>query len=250
MKEDVIPVSIITVCYNSEKTIRDTIESVLRQTYDNVEYFIIDGKSQDGTVEIANVYQERFRERGYGYRILSEEDAGLYDAMNKGIRLASGALIGIINGDDWYEPEAVCTAVEAYREETYDMFYADVRLIRQDGRSLIKHSRHDRFPTSRHWNHPTTFITKQIYEELGGYRNEGIHDDFELFLRIRRAGKKIVIKNKVLADFRSGGVSNNKSLASCRKRCRDRYRCYRINGYSRWYLLECIAIEAAKALLG
>ena len=250
MKEDSLLVSIITVCYNSGQTIRDTIESVLHQDYDNIEYLIIDGDSKDNTVDIARSYQERFQQRDYKFHIISEKDAGLYDAMNKGIRQAKGALIGIINSDDWYEPAAVSTAVEAYREEAYDMFYADIRLIRQDGRSMIKHSRHDRFPTSRHWNHPTTFITKRIYEELGGYRNEGIHDDFELFLRIRRAGKRIVIRNTVLANFRSGGVSNNKSLASCRRRCHDRYRCYRNNGYSRWYLMECVAIEAVKFLIG
>lgn len=245
-----LPVSIITVCYNSAETIRDTIESVLNQDYDKIEYLIIDGESKDDTVNIARSYQERFRERGYEYKIVSEKDAGLYDAMNKGVRLAHGVLIGIINSDDWYERSAVSTAVEAYRAEAYDMFYADVRLIRQDGKVIIKHSRHDRFPTSRHWNHPTTFLTKQTYEELGGYRNEGIHDDFDLFLRIRRTGKKIVIKNRVLANFRAGGASNDKSLEKCRKRCHDRYRCYRNNGYSRWYLLECVAIEAAKYLIG
>ena len=245
-----LPVSIITVCYNSAETIRDTIESVLGQDYDGIEYLIIDGKSQDDTVDIARSYEECFRERGYEYRIVSEKDAGLYDAMNKGIRLAEGALIGIINSDDWYEPEAVSTAVETYRQEAYDMFYADVRLIRQDGKAIIKHSRQDRFPTSRHWNHPTTFITRETYKELGGYRNEGIHDDFDLFLRVRRAGKKIVIKNVVLANFRVGGASNDKSLSKCRKRCLDRYRCYRNNGYSGLYLLECVAIEAAKYLIG
>lgn len=246
----VLPVSIITVCYNSAETIRDTIESVLGQNYDGIEYLIIDGESKDDTVDIARSYQERFQERGYGYRIVSEKDAGLYDAMNKGIRLAGGALIGIINSDDWYEAEAVSTAVEAYQQEAYDMFYGDIRLIRQDGKAMIKHSRQDRFPTSRHWNHPTTFLTKETYEILGGYRNEGIHDDFDLFLRVRRAGKKIVIKNKVLANFRAGGASNEKSLSKCRKRCHDRYRCYRNNGYSRLYLLECVAIEAAKFVIG
>ena len=245
-----LPVSIITVCYNSAETIRDTIESVLGQNYDGIEYLIIDGESKDDTVDIARSYQECFRERGYGYKIVSEKDAGLYDAMNKGIRLAEGTLIGIINSDDWYEPSAVSTAVEVYQQEAYDMFYADVRLIKQDGKAMIKHSRQDRFPTSRHWNHPTTFLTKETYQELGGYRNEGIHDDFDLFLRVRRAGKKIVVKNKVLANFRAGGASNDKSLSKCRKRCRDRYRCYRNNGYSRLYMLECVAIEAAKFVIG
>lgn len=250
MREDNLLVSIITVCYNSEHTIKDTIESVLNQDYGRIEYLIIDGESGDRTLEIARSYEERFREKGFEYRIISGKDAGLYDAMNKGIRMADGTLIGIINSDDWYEPCAVSTAVRAYQEEAYDMFYADIRLIRQDGKHIIKHSRHDRFPTSRHWNHPTTFITKTTYEELGGYRNEGIHDDFEVFLRIRKAGKKIVIRNEILANFRAGGVSNRKTLANCRKRCRDRYRCYRNNGYGRWYLVECVAIEAAKFLIG
>lgn len=247
--EDVL-VSIITVCYNSEETIRDTIESVLKQEYKKIEYIIIDGQSKDNTLAIALEYEEAFRERGYIYRIVSEKDNGIYDAMNKGIRLAQGELIGIINSDDWYEPMAVKTAVETYMEEKYDMFYADICLITQDGRKIIKHSKKDVFPTSRHWNHPTTFITKCTYEELGLYRNEGIHDDFDLVLRIRKAEKKIIIKNIVLANFRAGGASNSKLLKNCFKRCHDRYTCYRNNGYSRLYWLECVAIEVAKYLIG
>ena len=77
---------------------------------------------------------------------------------------------------------------------------------------MVKKSKKDRFPTSRHWNHPTSFVTKKTYEELGVFRCEGIHDDFDLFLRIRRAKKKIVIKNVVLANFRTGGASNDKTL--------------------------------------
>ena len=242
-------VSVITVCWNSEKTIRKTIESVLGQTYDNLEYLVIDGLSSDSTPDIVREYESRFAERGYTLRFVSEKDNGIYDAMNKGIRLASGELIGIINSDDWYEPHAVATAVEAYRETPYDLFYADINLVREDGSVIVKRSRMDRFPTSRHWNHPTTFIPKAAYEELGLYRNEGIHDDFDLILRFRRAGKRTVIRNEVLANFRTGGVSNQKSLKKSRQRCLDRYRCYRNNGYSRLAMLECIAMEAAKFIL-
>lgn len=242
-------VSLITVCFNSEETIRTTIESVLNQTYPNIEYIIVDGLSKDNTLEIVREYDEKFNEKGYTYRVISEKDDGLYDAMNKGIRLATGELIGIINSDDWYEPIAVETAVSAYKEESYDMFYADMNVIKSNGNITVKHSKRDRFPTSRHWNHPTTFITKRTYDELGVFRNEGIHDDFDLILRIRRAGKKIVIKNIVLANFRIGGVSNDKTIKKCVKRCRDRYHCYRNNNYSRLYLFECVAIEIAKFIL-
>lgn len=247
--ENEILVSIITVCYNSGKTIRRAIESVLNQTYGRIEYIIVDGLSQDDTLQIAREYEERFRSKGYLFRIISERDRGLYDAMNKGIALAQGDLIGIINSDDWYETAAAETAVRTFLETPYDMFYADVRLMKKNGSVLIKHSKYDRFPTSRHWNHPTTFVTKKTYQELGCFRGEGIHDDFDFMLRVRKAGKRIEIRNVVLANFRVGGVSNDKTLSACRKRCRDRYRCYRNNGYGRWYLIECVLIEAAKYIL-
>lgn len=242
-------ISIITVSYNSEKTIRKTVESVLHQTYPKLEYLIIDGNSKDRTVAAARRYAGEFAKKGIHFTIISEPDHGIYDAMNKGIRKASGAFIGMINSDDWYEPDAVWTAVQVYRKERFDLFYADIRIIRRDGRCLIKRARIGRLATSRHWNHPTMFVTKQAYEELGVYKNTGIHDDFDLFLRFCRADKKIVVKNKVLANFRSGGASNVKSFAKCTQRCMDRYRCYRENGYSRWYLLECILIEIVKYLV-
>lgn len=242
-------VSLITVCFNSEKTIRHTIESVLSQTYPNVEYIIVDGLSKDNTLQIVHEYDEKFKEKGYIYRVISEKDNGIYDAMNKGIRLATGELIGIINSDDWYEPIAVETAVNTYKEEPYDMFYADINLIKADGTVMVKRSKYDKLPTSRHWNHPTTFVAKTVYDELGVFRCEGIHDDFDFILRVRNAGKKIVIKNIVLANFRTGGASNDKTLKKCVNRCMDRYRCYRNNNYSPFYFVECLAIEVAKFVL-
>lgn len=242
-------VGIITVAYNSEKCIRKAIESVLGQTYPHIEYTIVDGLSKDNTVAVAKEYEEKFRQKGYTYRIVSEKDNGIYDAMNKGIRMASGELIGMINSDDWYEPIAVETAVKAYQEDPYDLFYADINLIRADGTVIVKHSRMDRFPSSRHWNHPTTFITKKAYEEQGLYKNETIYDDFDLVLRMRRAGKKVCIKNVVLANFKTGGVSNEKSLKKCLQRCKFRYQYYRNNGYSPLYIFECVAMEFAKLIL-
>jgi len=99
-----ILVSIITPCLNSKKTIRKTIESVINQTYKNIEYIIVDGESTDGTIEIINEYREKYKDC---IKFISEKDNGIYDAMNKGIKLCSGSLIGIINSDDYYETNAV-----------------------------------------------------------------------------------------------------------------------------------------------
>lgn len=242
-------VSIITVCYNSEKTVAKAIESVLNQTYSEIEYIIVDGASKDNTLSVARGYEEKFREKGYDFKIVSEKDNGIYDAMNKGIRMAKGELIGMINSDDWYEPIAVETAVKAHQETGCDLFYGDINLIRSDGSVIVKRSKLDRFPSSRHWNHPTTFITKKTYDEVGLYRCQTVYDDYDLVLRIRAAGKKVAIRNVVLANFRTGGVSNRKSLKDCLRRIGYRYQYYRNNGYSRLYIIECVAMEVAKLIL-
>lgn len=242
--------SVITICYNSEKVIRKTIESVLEQDYDGeVEYHIVDGASEDKTVEIAESYRTQFEHKGYTYIITSEPDNGIYDAMNKGILRSTGDVIGIINSGDWYEPIALSTVAKTFSDEHFDMFYADINLIKTDGSVLVKHSKNDRFPTSRHWNHPTSFVAKKVYDELGVFLCEGIHDDFEFLLRVKKANKKIVIKNIVLANFVTGGTSNTKNIKKAVSRIKDRYKCYRNNGYCPLYMLECIGIEIAKFLL-
>ena len=243
-------VSIITVSYNSEQTLAHTIESVLAQTYENIEYWIIDGASRDCTVEIAESYRARLEARGIRYHIISEPDGGIYDAMNKGIRNATGDIIGIINSDDWYEPEAVQTAVETFQTTGCDLMYANIRMHKADGSTFIKKARTRKFQTSRDWNHPTTFVRAEDYKQHP-FRQLGIHDDYGFFLQMRKLGEKIVTVDKVLANFHMGGASNHKDLKAAKKRIRDRYLyCYRINGYSRWYLIECVAIEAAKLILG
>lgn len=243
-------VSIITVSYNSEKTIAHTIESVLAQTHPNIEYWIIDGKSSDETIKIAESYREAFDRRDCAYHIVSESDGGIYDAMNKGIKFATGDIIGIINSDDWYEKDAVETAVAAFKKQNCDLMYANIRMYRADGSTFIKKAKMRKFQTSRDWNHPTTFVKAEWYKQYP-FRNLGIHDDYGFFLQMKKLRKKIVIIDKVLANFHMGGASNHKDIKAAVRRIKDRYRyCYRINGYSRWYLVECVAIEAAKFLLG
>lgn len=247
---DSLMVSIITIAYNSEETIAETMESVLNQTYSRMEYLIIDGDSADRTVETAESYRERLERRGIRLRVVSEPDYGIYDAMNKGIRMAEGDIIGILNSGDRYEPDAVETAAETFVREDCDVMFADIREYRRDGSSFVKKARQRAFQTSRDWNHPTMFVRASVYK-AHPFRMKGIHDDYGCYLELRRAGCRIVTVNRVLANFRLGGASNHKSLKEAFGRIRDRYRwCYRVNGYSRWYLIECVAIEAAKMVLG
>lgn len=248
-------ISIITVTFNSEKSIEKTIESVLGQqpvdpTLVQLEYLIVDGASKDRTVEIAESFRAALEEKGIEFWVYSEPDKGIYDAMNKGIRLATGDVIGILNSDDWYEPYTLQTVADTFSEKDCELMYGNIRMHKTDGSTFIKKARTGKIETSRHWNHPTTFVKAEVYKE-NPFRDLGIHDDYGFFLQMKRQNRRIVIVDKVLANFCMGGASNHKDFKAARKRIMDRYRyCYRINGYSRLYMIECVAIEAAKMILG
>lgn len=240
-------VSIITVCFNSEKTIAKTIESVLNQSYDNIEYIIIDGKSSDNTLEVVKKFEDAFQKKEIVLTVISESDAGIYDAMNKGINLSSGEIIGIINSDDWYETDAVSQMIEVYNKNRFDVFYADLRIHKPSG-LLIKHAKNKKFVSTRHWNHPTTFVTKEIYREFKYSLDRGIYADWDFILRLRKNRKKIVVLNKIIANFEFGGISSKKSILHTINRIKLRYSIYRNNGYSRFYIFDCILVEFAKYL--
>lgn len=241
-------ISIITVSYNSEKTIGKTIESVLGQSYSPDEYIIVDGKSKDNTVAVAREYDEKFREKGIEYKIISEPDKGIYDAMNKGIALAQGEVIGMINSDDWYEEKALEIVAKTYQEQQFDMMYANLNLVKENGDVILKRARLRKFITSRDWNHPTTFVKKAVYN-LMQYDLNNLYADFDMMMAIRKKGYKVVIVNQVLANFTTGGVSNVKKFSNVISRIKDRYVAYRKNGYSRLYMLECVLIEVAKFIV-
>lgn len=242
-------ISITTVTYNSEETLARTIESVLNQTYKRIEYLIIDGKSTDNTLNIAESYRDAMKENGIFYYIISEQDRGMYEAMNKGIGLAHGNIIGNINSDDWYENDALEQVVSFFERTGCDLMYADLRMVRADGSTFIKRAKKTKTVNSRNWNHPTQFAKREVYEK-NSYKLESIHDDFDLLLRIRKQGYHINVLNRVIANFSMEGVSHRRSISDCIERGRCRYRIYRNNGYSRWYLLECIMMETAKYILG
>jgi len=239
-------ISIITASFNSEKTIKDTIESVLNQTRPPLEYFIMDGGSEDRTVAIAESYRSKFQCKGIKYTVISEIDNGVYDAMNKGILLSSGDLIGMINSDDWYEADALYVAAETYSKTGYDMMFGDLR-VHMRGRSFVKKAKITRWVTSRNWNHPTTFTCRSIYND-NLFPCRSLYDDFNLYIKLLREKRNIVIASCVVANYRLGGLSNVGSFRKAYDRMITRYRIYRGNGYSWLYMFECLLTESAKVL--
>lgn len=239
-------ISIVTVCYNSEKTIAETIESVLNQNYDHYEYIIIDGLSKDATVAVAERYRNKFEEKHIPYTVLSEEDNGIYDAMNKGISMASGEIIGIINSDDYYELDALNSVASFYSKTEFDLMYADLRIFDNE-KEFIKKSRTTKKFSTRFWNHPTTFVTKKVYD-VQKYACQSIYDDLNFMLGVRAKGFKICILNKVLANFRLGGVSNKKSMKLAIQRVKLRNKIYKQNK-CKGYRFGNFMIEFAKLIL-
>ncbi len=241
-------ITLTTVCYNGGKTLGRTIESVLSQTFTDFEYLILDGLSNDNSLEIAKSYILDFEKKGVAYKIFSEKDRGMYDALNKGIELAEGIVIGNINSDDWLEPNALQIVSDTYDETQFDMFYADLRIIKSSG-TIIKRSKKSRLIISRYWNHPTSYFTREILSNYK-YACQNMYDDFDLWLRIMKDGNnKVVIKNTVLANFVFGGMSTKRSIEGTWNRCKLRMAIYKKNGYSKWYYLECFFVEFLKLVL-
>lgn len=242
-------VSIITVAYNSEKTIAQTIESVLNQTVAPLEYLIIDGASKDKTIEIVESYREAFEAKNIDYRVTSEPDKGIYDAMNKGISMAKGDFIGMINSDDWYENNVIERVKKLYQEHKFAYCFSNIRMHKSDGTTFIKRAKDGKIASSRGWNHPTSFVSKEIYDQFK-YACESLHDDFDFYLKVKKNGYGIHIADEIWANFRMNGVSHEKSLKRAKQRVKARYSIYKKNGYSKLYILECLAIEAVKWVVG
>ncbi|MBD5449609.1 MAG: glycosyltransferase [Lachnospiraceae bacterium] len=200
-------VSIITVVYNGAKTIEQTIQSVLQQSYKNIEYIIIDGLSTDGTQQIIEKYAQDL-----SYYV-SEKDDGLYYAMNKGIERATGDIIGIINSDDWYDENAVKDIVECFRENDVELVYGKVAKISEEHRVRITRKE----PLDRMWygmplSHPAVFVKKDVYDRLGGFDvNYRVASDYELLLRFYAGKVKFGYVDKVIAYFREGGITTKRT---------------------------------------
>lgn len=196
--------SIVTVCFNSEKTIEKTIESVLNQTYKNIEYLIIDGNSTDHTMEIVKKYEPLFEGR---MKWVSEPDNGIYDAMNKGVHMSSGELIGIINSDDYYELTAVEDMILAMSEEPYQILYGALRTLKNGVESGIAIGSH-LFLRENMIGHPACFVTKKLYDELGVYDTEFVSAaDYDFMLRMSEKPEvHFQPVYKLIANFATGGM--------------------------------------------
>lgn len=242
-----ILVTIITVTYNSEKTISRTIESVLNQDYPYIEYLVIDGASKDKTAKIAKSYEDKFI-NGKSLHVISEPDHGMYDALNKGAKLGHGDIVGQINSDDWYESDAVGKMVKLYRQTGYDMAYANLRMINPDGSSWIKHSKIDKFVNTRHWSHPTQFTKRSILLEHP-YPVECMSDDLDLLLYIRSQHKHVEVLNEVTANFTVEGMSHSKSWKEIKDRIRTKTKIYKRYGYSVLHTIDVSIVEIGKFLL-
>lgn len=195
-------ISIITITYNSEKTLEDTIKSVSSQNYSNLEYIIVDGGSTDSTMEIVNNYSSVVT------KWISEPDDGISDAFNKGIKMATGDIIGIINSDDMLTEGALFRLAEEY-EEGLDVFYGNAIVISVDGKpKFISNANPDlsHFLYGFSLLHPATFITKHAYTKYGLYDNNyKCAMDFDLLLRFHKNGAKFKYINHSFAYFRLGG---------------------------------------------
>lgn len=208
MKEKVL-VTIITVCYNSDTTIARTIESVLRQTYNSIEYVIIDGASKDRTLEIIESYQEQYQLRyGCSIRVISEPDKGIYDAMNKGIALAKGEMIGIINSDDSYEPNAIETVISYMSEAKMQICYGAIRIFEGNTMEKICLLSHE-FLERRMIAHPGCFVTKSVYNKYGLFNTKYKSSaDYEFLLRILKYDDiQFIQMEKIVANYYTGGIS-------------------------------------------
>ena len=216
-------VSVITPCYNSEKTIEKTLSSIENQTYSNIEYIIIDGGSSDRTLSLIEQHRDRLPKN---LRIVSEKDKGIYDAMNKGIHMANGSLIGIVNSDDWYEHDTIEQAVTHYQGNSYEVLYGMQRNYLGDKEKAILFFHHD-FLSEQMITHPTCFVTKGAYQALGlfdlSYRSAA---DYDLMLRFWRSQKVVFTPIlRVLSNFRLGGMSSSQKgvRENAAIRCRYRY---------------------------
>ena len=221
-------VSIITVSFNSAKTIKDTINSVLSQSHDNIEYIIVDGKSTDGTLDIVQSYGNKIS------KFVTEPDEGIYDAMNKGIALATGEVIGILNSDDFYINEYVIeTVVKEFEAEDVDSIYADLVYVKADNLDKVvryydsSYFSPNKFAYGLMPAHPTFFVKKWVYEQYGVYDMKyKVAADFDIVLRFLLVhGISYRYLKQPLVKMRFGGASTSLSsfwvntteqLKSCR----------------------------------
>lgn len=233
-------ISLITVTYNSGKTVGDTLESVLSQTYGDREYIVVDGASTDNTMDIVRQYVPRFNGQ---IRYVSEPDQGLYDAMNKGIRMATGEIVGLLNSDDLFASANVLEKViECFgRHPEADAVYADLYYVApQDTNRVIRHwisGRRRSFRWGWHPAHPSFYVRREIYQRYGLFDPDfRLAADFELMLRlIEKDHIRLVYLPEPLVRMRLGGATS-KNLTNIMKGNKECIKAFKKNGIKTSFL--------------
>jgi glycosyltransferase involved in cell wall biosynthesis len=209
-----LKISVITVCLNSEKSIERTIRSVISQHYSDIEYLIIDGGSTDGTLPIIEKYRNQID------FVLSEPDAGVYDAINKGIKASTGEVVGVLNADDVYASNEVVTEiVDMFKNNDPDLLYGNLTYVKPNGTILRKWVSKTYQQGLFNWGwmppHPTFYCKKQLFDQLGYYDiNFGTAGDYELMVRFMHSNiVKSYYLNKIIVEMSVGGISNASFLS-------------------------------------
>lgn len=228
-------ITIITAVYNAAQTIADAMDSVLRQTYGDIEYIVVDGGSKDGTVDVVRTYEPRFEGR---MKWVSEPDHGIYDAMNKGIRMATGDVVGILNSDDYFTADDVVEKVaQALVNPKVDAVYGDIHFIRdnQPDRCVRYYSSARFHPRWLRFGfmpaHPSFYCRREVFERAGLYKTDyKIGSDYEMMVRLFcKHGLKASYLPVDFVTMRTGGAST-KNVRSRLQLIKDDVRACRENG--------------------
>jgi glycosyltransferase len=234
-------ISVITVTYNSGATLAETLRSVSSQSHADVEHIVIDGASSDDTLAVIKRYGR------LDAKVLSEPDRGIYDAMNKGLRMATGDFVGFLNADDTFSgPEVLADVARAAQAQNVDVIYGDLIYVRRNrSQRIIRYWRSGHFSRRRlmfGWMppHPTLYVRKTVVDSLGGFDARlRISADYDFVLRcMQRPNTGVVYIRKVLVHMSAGGASN-KSFRALLLKSREDLRVVRANGVGGWYTVVC-----------
>lgn len=237
-------ISIITVAFNSSLTIQDTFDSIRSQDYEDIEYIVIDGNSSDNSVEIIKSNEDII------HKWISEKDKGIYDAMNKGISLATGDVIGILNSDDvYFEPKSISLVMKEFINKEIDIVYGNINYVSKDLNRIIRKWRSSKFKKGSfkygwHPPHPSFFVKKKFYNKYGNYDlNLSVAADFDVMLRFleKNEGKYKFI-DRVITKMRIGGESNRsiKNILMGSKNIKDSFKKNNIKPYPFYTILRFI----------
>lgn len=233
--------TIITVCYNSEGTIQRTITSVLNQSFQNYEYIIIDGNSTDNTIKVIESNKSKFNGR---LKYLSEADEGIYFAMNKGISMAKGKYIGLINSDDWYEENTLEIIYKNYEQEPdTDIFYGLMKFYKNNRYYKTESFHHD-FLEEECLTHPTCFVKNEIYKNVGLFDTKySLASDYDFLLKCKNKNSNFRFIPQILANFSWDGSTIVHLLKSKREalKIKHKYSIYNKKQYFTEYMKVTIA---------